>query len=723
MPQDPPVAQRRPSAHEYHGVTREDCYSWLGATDDSAVVDYLRAENDWCEQQTQHLEPIVNELLDELETRTVETELSLPQLVHHTIEGRRRTYWYYSRTRKGQQYPVLSRLSVRNEAPPDPWAGPEGEEILLDGNLEASSGQYFGLGPMRVSPDSRVLAYGVDRDGDERYVLHLKDLATGMPIDTPIHDTAAHLAWAGVTHLFYTRYDDSRRPFQVFRHRLGTDPASDVLIMTEEDEKLWLALRESRDRRWVLITAGSPTTSETRILSCAEPEAAFRVVAPRTAGLKYRVELAGDRLMITHNRDGADFALAQAPLEATSLDQWAPVIPHTPGTRIQRADAYAGHIVVSLRREGTTALTVLPRTTSGGLAPGEDVAFDDLVHKVSVSPGPNYDDTTIRVSYTSLITPPTIYGYQMVERKLRQLKEMPVLDHPELGSYDPGSYRQTREWATAEDGTKIPMSVVAHRDTPRDGSAPAILYGYGAYETALDPSFDGARISALDRGFVFAIAHVRGGGELGRPWYLAGKKRQKMNSFTDFLACARHLVDRDYADPKRVAAQGASAGGLLVAGAITLEPELFRAAQLDVPFVDPLTTGLDPDAPLTVTEWEEWGDPLHDPEAFAYIKSYSPYENVRSARYPAMLITASLNDTRVKVSEAAKWVARLRAETDPDPDRPLLLKTELEAGHGGVSGRYEQWRETAFTLAWLMDQLDPEKAARATEDVAEQAEA
>jgi len=705
MPDDAPVAPTRPVERTHHGDTVTDEYDWLRDRDDPEVAAYLSAENDWCEQRTRHLRPLVDKLLADLDARTVETELSVPELVHHELNGQRRTYWYYTRTAEGQQYPMLSRLPVVVGAPPDPWSGPEGEEILFDGNVEAQDSEFAALGPIKVSPDGRLLAYGLDKTGDEHYTVSIRDLATQTPIDQPLTDVGAQLAWVGSSYLCYARYDDARRPYAIVQHRLGTAVSEDEVIVTEEDQKFRLSVRESRDRRWLLVSSSSYSSSETRLRSVSEPTGPMRIVAPRADDVTYRVEVAGDRLLITHNAHGPDFELSQAPLEATSSAQWRPVIPHSDGTRILRADAYEQQIVISLRRQGLTALHILPRTPNGHLGVGEDVTFDESVYRVTATPGPNYDDVDVRMAYTSLLTPPSILSYNVLTRRLRVIKQMRVLDHPERGPFDPDQYEQRREWAEAEDGTKIPISLVGSKETLRGGPAPTVLYGYGAYEFPIEPDFDGLRISLLDRGFVFALAHVRGGGELGRPWYAAGRRLDKINSFTDFLACAHHLIDTGVSDPDRIGAEGTSAGGLVVGAATNLEPELFRAVHADVPYVDPLTTGLDPELPLTVAEWEQWGDPVHDPEAYAYIKSYAPYENVQPARYPAILATASLNDTRVSYAEAAKWIARLRATAKADDDRPILLKTELVAGHGGVTGRYSQWEDAAFRMAWLMDQL------------------
>ncbi|MET0692392.1 MAG: prolyl oligopeptidase family serine peptidase, partial [Propionibacteriaceae bacterium] len=402
-----------------------------------------------------------------------------------------------------------------------------------------------------------------------------------------------------------------------------------------------------------------------------------------------------------------DFELAEAPLDATSHEQWTPVLPHQLGVRILGVEAYAGHAVVSLRRDGLTGLHVLPRDSAGDFGPGADVSFDEPLFTVSSGGAADYVTSSVRLGYGSMVTPGSTYDYDLVTGELTLLKRTPVLDEPTFGPYRPENYVQERGWATAADGTRIPLSIVRRADVALDGTAPALLYGYGSYEIPMDPTFSMSRLSLLDRGFVFAIAHVRGGGELGRSWYEQGKTLTKRNTFTDFVSCAEFLIEQGYTSPDRLAARGGSAGGLLMGAVANLAPRLFRAIHADVPFVDALTTILDPDLPLTVIEWEEWGDPLHDPEVYTYMKSYSPYENVTADSYPAILATTSLNDTRVFFVEPAKWVAALRHSATNGPNAPILLRTEMVAGHGGVSGRYASWREIAFENAWVVDQVTP----------------
>ena len=700
---DPPVAARRPSVRSHHGETFVDPYEWLRNRDDPAVIGYLEAENAYTEARTGHLAELVESIFGEIKARTQETDLSVP--IYRSHPGGL-AYWYYVRTEEGAEYPIYCRAPAPDrDARPAPTGPLDGEEVLLDSNREAAGSDFFSLGAFVVSEDGRRLAYSVDTTGDERFRLRITDIATGELIEEEIPDTAYGVAWAGDNHLCYTRADATWRPYLVLRHRLGTPAADDAVIWTEPDERFWLSVEDSRDGRFVLLSASSKKTSEYRLLETANPEGDPRIVAPRQEGVEYDVETAGDRLLIVHNAHARDFELAEASLTAGDRADWRPVLPAQPGVRVVGVSAYARHAVVSLRREGLTALHVLPRNPDGSFAPGVDISFPEALYSVDSPGDPEYDSDTVRVEYTSLLTPESVYDCQLDTGRLTLLKRTPVLDHPSAGPYCPEDYVQERHWVAAADGTRVPLSIVRRRDTPLDGSAPALLYGYGSYEMAVDPSFAISRLSLLDRGVIFAIAHVRGGGELGRSWYEQGKELQKKNTFTDFVSCARYLIESGYTAPDRLAARGASAGGLLMGAVANQAPAMFRAIHAGVPFVDPLTSILDPDLPLTVIEWEEWGDPLHDPAVYAYMKSYSPYENVAEENYPAILATTSLHDTRVLYVEPAKWVAQLRASARNPVDRPILLKTEMAAGHGGVSGRYSSWRELAFEYAWLLDQV------------------
>jgi oligopeptidase B len=700
---EPPVAKRQPITRVHHGDAFVDPYEWLREKDNPDVISYLEAENAYTESQTAHLSDLSEAIFNEIKSRTKETDLSVPTYTSHPGGS---AYWYYVRTVEGSEYPIYCRVVAhdRNKLP-DPEQKIIGEEVLLDGNLEAEGHEFFSLGAFSVSLDGQLLAYSTDLTGAERFTIMIKDLVSGELLADQITDTAYGVAWAKNSYLFYTRADEAWRPYVVLRHRLGTDPSQDVEVLTESDERFWLGVDASRDDQWIIIGAGSKITSEFRLLNTDDPEGEPRIVAPRRQGVEYDVEPAGDRLLIVHNDAAEDFELAEAPLTTTSHREWRPVIPHRQGVRILGVSAYASHVVVSVRRDGLTGLHVMPRDAGGDLQSGADVVFDEPLYVVGASGEPEYETSTIRVSYASMLTPDSIYDYDLTTGELTLLKRTPVLDDPRFGHYQPDNYVQERGWATAPDGTRVPVSIVRKSDIALDGSAPAVLYGYGAYEASMDPSFSIPRLSLLDRGIIYAIAHIRGGGELGRTWYEQGKALAKRNTFTDFIACADYLIERGYTSADRLAARGGSAGGLLMGAVANLAPEKFHAIHAGVPFVDALTTILNPELPLTVIEWEEWGDPLHDPEVYAYMKSYTPYENVRSIDYPAILATTSLNDTRVFYVEPAKWIAALRHLTANSEKSHILLKTEMVAGHGGVSGRYKSWRELAFEYAWILGQI------------------
>ena len=585
--------------------------------------------------------------------------------------------------------------------PPMPEDGKplDGEEVLLDGNELAEGKAFFSLGAFSVSPDGKLLAYSTDFSGDERYTLRVKDLGTGETLADEVPNTYYGAAWSvDGSALFYVTVDDTWRPYRVWRHIVGTPTADDVVVFEESDEKFWLGVGTSRDEKWLIIHTGSKLSSEVWLLDAATPTGEFSVVAPRRQDVEYDVEIAGDRLLILHNGDGkVNFELASAPLPgAGDTAAWTPVIAHRADTRLLSVDAFESYLLLYYRRDGLTGLSVLPPSGVGEERP---VTFPEPLYTVGPGANPEYSQDHFRLGYNSMVTPSTVYDYDVATGALTVLKQLPVLPSPSGVPFSSGEYEQFREWAVAPDGTRVPISLVCRKDTPRDGSAPCLLYGYGSYEHSTDPGFSITRLSLLDRGFVFAIAHVRGGGEMGRPWYDHGKMLEKKNTFSDFVACAEHLVATGWTSAARLVARGGSAGGLLMGAVANLAPSAFAGIVAQVPFVDALNSILDPSLPLTVTEWEEWGDPLHDPAVYWYMKSYTPYENVSATTYPAIFALTSLNDTRVLYHEPAKWTARLRAVARGGP---FLLKTEMEAGHGGRSGRYDAWQEEALVLAWII---------------------
>ncbi|MDF2442680.1 MAG: hypothetical protein JWR01_883 [Subtercola sp.] len=717
--QHPPVAPKIPTERTHHGDTVIDHYEWLRAKDDQKVLAHLTAENAWAEQQTAHLEPMRQAVFDEIKARTLETDLSVPV--------RCGDWWYYTRTVEGSQYGIHARAPI---AATDDWTPPRlepgvavpGEVVVLDDNVEAAGTDFYSLGSFDTSADGRLLAYAVDTVGDERYTLRIRDLDTGENLPDVVENTAPGATFTpDGRFVFYPTVDDAWRPDTIWRHRVGSDEA-DVVVFTEPDERYWLGIGLTRSEKYLQLDLGSSITSETHLLDTADPEGEFAVVWPRVEGVEYSVEHAvvpgagegagnrsgtgsADRLLLTHNANGENFELLEVAPDAP-LDQsrWRTVLAASDDVRLESVDAFATHLSLEYRRDALTRVAVIrldAANAAAGLLPGygplEELPFTEPLFAVGTGGNPEWTQPTLRVGFTSFITPSTVYDYVLATGELRQLKQQPV-----LGGYDSSAYVQRREWAEADDGTLVPISLVERRDLVHPGTpAPLVLYGYGSYEASIDPSFSVARLSLLDRGVVFAIAHVRGGGERGRWWYEQGKKLAKRSTFSDFIAAAHHLVDAGYTTPDRLVAQGGSAGGLLMGAIANDAPELFAGILAQVPFVDALTSILDPSLPLTVIEWDEWGDPLHDAEVYAYMKSYSPYENVRDGiRYPKILAVTSLNDTRVLYVEPAKWVARLR-EAGADP----LLKIELTAGHGGVSGRYERWKETAYEYAWMLDVL------------------
>jgi oligopeptidase B len=695
----PVVTKHLEHVRDHHGDRVIDPFEWLRDKDDPEVIAHLEAENAYAEAMTGHLEVLRARIFDEIKSRTQETDLSVPE----TYRG----WWYYSRTFEGKQYPAQCRVrkvTGRGRPQLEPGVTPEGEQLLLDGNLEAQGHEFFSLGAFEVSTDGRRIAYAVDFEGDERFALRVRDIETGALIDEAVTAIGYGAVWSlDGQHLFYTRMDESWRPHQLWRHEVGTAAGDDVLVFEEADERFWMGIGSSRDDAWVIIQVGSKLTSEVLLIDAAAPLGDPQVVAPRRHGVEYDVEPAGDRLLIVHNANHPDFELAQAPLDATGPEQWSSLADAVAGERLLGVEAFAEHAVVSLRRDGLTALRVMPRDLSApsGFGPANDLSFDEPLYSVGTGHNPEYETSALQVVFESLVTPKTISDYDLVTGEYTLLKTQPV-----LGGYDPADYEQRREWATAPDGTLVPISLIHRREVRADGTAPGLLYGYGAYEICIDPYFSVARLSLLDRGFVYAIAHVRGGGEMGRQWYDSGKMEHKTNTFTDFLACAEHLLSSGWVAPDRLVAEGGSAGGLLMGAVANLAPGRFRAIHAAVPFVDALTTILDPSLPLTVPEWEEWGDPLHNEDVYRYMKSYTPCENIAAVDYPAILATTSLNDTRVYFVEPAKWVARLRETVTSDPvRRPILFKIEMVAGHGGKSGRYDAWKQYSWELAFLMDQV------------------
>ena len=674
----PPQAPRRPHVLRNHGDERVDDWYWLRDRDDPEVIAHLEAENAYAEAVLAPVAALRDRIYKEIRGRVQETDETAP-----VPDG---PWTYYSRTVEGSQYVIHCRR---------PRAG-GAEQVLLDENALAAGHDYFSLGGFEVSPDHRILAYSTDVNGGERYTLHFRDLDTGAELPDRVDNVTYGLAWADdLRTCFYARPDAAMRPDEVWRHRLGTAADDDVLVFREDDERFFIDVGRTRSGTYVLIESSSKLTAETWFVPTAAPETAPCVVELRQHGHEYSVEhhrddLLGDRFLIVTNADDAqNFKLVAAPVAEPGRANWTEIVAPRADVRLDAANAFADHIVLSERADGLDRVRVLRlRDDTAATLPAPDP-----VYSMWVGPNAEFDAKVLRYGYTSLVAPATDLDYDPAAEASTVVRVQPV-----LGGFDAASYTSARVWATAGDGTRVPISVVRRRDVALDGRAPLLLVGYGAYEHSSDPTFRASRLSLLDRGFVCAIAHVRGGGELGRAWYEDGKLAHKANTFTDFIACAEALVADGYTAAGRIVARGGSAGGLLMGAIANLRPELFAAIVAEVPFVDIVTTMLDADLPLTITEWEEWGDP-READAYARMKAYSPYDNVAPRAYPALFVTSGLNDPRVQYWEPAKWVAKLRANTTSD--RPILLRTEMGAGHSGPSGRYDAWRDEATVLAFV----------------------
>ena len=676
----PPVAKKVPKVDVVHGDRRQDEYFWLRQKDDPEVVAYLQAENAYADACLKPTLAFQEALYREMLGRIKEDDQTVPY--------RRGGHFYYSRTEKGKQYPILCRKTGSIDAP---------EEVTLDLNVLAEGHAFLSLGAYAVSDDGHRLAYSVDITGFREYTLYVKDLRTGELLAERIEKVSA-MAWsADPAILFYVAEDRAKRPYRLYRHRLGAP--TDTLLYEEEDALFRLHVARSRSLAWVFAVAGSFTTTEVRYLPAAAPEAPWAVMLPRERDHEYHVDHGGDFFYLRTNGGGRrNFRLVRAPVGDPRPERWVELVPHRAEVMLEDLDVFADYYVVHEREDGLVRLRVTDAQDQGS----HHVEFPEPTYEVAGETNAEFVTSRYRVRYQSLITPPSVYDYDMVGRGLALLKRTEV-----LGGYDPAHYRSERVHATAGDGTRIPLSLVYRADTPRDGSSPMLLSGYGAYGIAYPVTFSSSRLSLLERGVGYAVAHVRGGGELGKRWHDEGRMLAKRNTFTDFLAAAEFLVRGGYTSADRLVIEGGSAGGLLVAAVLNMRPDLFRAALLRVPFVDVVNTMLDESLPLTVGEFEEWGNPRLR-EHYEYMKSYCPYTNLAARPYPTMLIRTSLNDSQVMYWEPAKYVAKLRT-LKTDTTNPLLLKINMDAGHGGASGRYDALRELATDYAFVLATL-----ARAT---------
>jgi oligopeptidase B len=677
-PSSPPQAPRRPHVLSLHGDERVDDWYWLRERDDPEVIAYLEAENAYTDAVTARTGALQEQLYKEIRARIQETDESAP--VPHG------GYWYLHRTVEGLQYPI----HVRRTETPDGR-----EQVLLDENELAEGQDYFRLGVLGTSPDHTKLAYSTDVTGAERYVLRIRDLDSGRDLRDEIPNTYYGLAWSSDSRtVFYTRPDDAMRPYQLWRHELATDPANDVCVYEESDERFFVSVHRTRSGAFLVLQLDSMITSEAHVLVADDPTGAFRVVEPRRQGIEYGLDHRGGSFLVVTNDEAPNFRLLEAPTDSPGCENWRELVPHREDVRLLGVDAFAGHLALHEQAAALRRIRVVDPET----AQGEPLEQPEPVYAAFPGENREFESDLLRFHYTSLVTPVSAVDYDVRTGARVVRKQDPVL------GYEPDRYATERAWATAPDGERVPISLVYRRDRPKR-AGPALLIGYGSYEASSDPVFSSARVSLLDRGFVVAIAHVRGGGELGRRWYEQGKLEHKRNTFTDFVAAAEHLVAEGWTSPSLLAARGGSAGGLLMGAVLNLRPELFGAVVAEVPFVDVVTTMLDESLPLTVIEWEEWGNPK-DRSSYEAMKTYSPYDNVEAKEYPALLVTAGLNDSRVAYWEPAKWVAKLRAtKTDSNP---LLLRTRMGTGHAGPSGRYERWREEAFVYAFILDALGVE---------------
>lgn len=669
----PPVAKKNPKILEIHGDRRVDYYYWLNERENPEVIDYLKQENQYTDFVMAELKPLKQKIFEELKSRIIEDESSVP----YERDG----YFYYHRFEKGKEYPIYCRRKGSLEAP---------EEILLDQNQLAENKKFHSIGGLSVSFDHQLLAFSEDFIGRRQYIIRIKDLRTGEILPDKIENTTGQIVWASDNAtLFYNIKDDALRSYKVFSYNLKTKEQRE--IFHEKDEKFSCYVYPSASRRFILIGSNSTLTSEIRYLPADQPEGEWKVFHPRTHGVLYSVADVNDYWMIRTNIDGAEnFKIMTTPFGRTPADNWRDVVPHRNEVFLESFKLFVSLMVVEEKYDGQTHLIVYDHKG----VKKDEISMPEPTYSLAIGINENQKSPWVRFEYQSMVTPPSTREYNLFTKEIRVLKTK------EIPGYNPEDYLSEYIFAQASDGELIPISLVYRKSTKLDGTAPGVLYGYGSYGYSLEATFNANRLSLLDRGFVYAIAHIRGGQEKGRRWYEDGKFLKKKNTFTDFIACAEFLVEKKYIDPSRLFAWGGSAGGLLMGAVANLRPDLWRGMILDVPFVDVVTTMLDESLPLTVGEFEEWGNPK-DLEYYYYMKSYSPYDNIEQKNYPAMLVTTGLHDSQVQYWEPVKYVAKLRAtKTDTNP---LLLYTNMDAGHGGASGRFRYLEEVALKFVFLLD--------------------
>jgi len=677
-----PRAPQRPHTLTVHGDTREDPWFWLREQDDPETVPYLEAENAYTKAVMASTEQLQADLYVEMRGRIKEDDSSVPEK-----EG---AFYYYSRFEMGGQYPIYCRKAGSLEAE---------ETVLLDVNALAEGEDYLAVGVCRNSPDHRWLVYSTNTDGSEQYTIRIRDLETGALLDEAIPNTYYSLAWANDSRtFFYTVLNEHHRPTRVYRHRLGEDPSGDALVYEEPDERFFVGLERAASGRFVYIRTGGNNMDEWWVLNANDPDAEATLIAARQKNFEYDVVDHGNRFLIRHNGDGAkDFKVSTAPIDVPAYDSWTDFVPHEPGRLIHHILAFADHLVLAERRNGLPEIRVLNLSTEEA----HQVMFEEAAYTVWPRRGREWDTTTVRFSYASMTTPDTVYDYDM-ETRVRTFRKQAEV----LGGFQTEDYETRRVFAPARDGAQVPIALVYRKGTPLDGSAPLLLGGYGSYGSCGEAEFQLERLPLLDRGMICALANIRGGMEMGWDWYENGKLLKKENTFTDFIDCAEYLIQAGYTTSDTLIASGGSAGGLLMGAVVNMRPELWQGVVARVPFVDVINTMLDDTLPLTTMEYNEWGNP-NDPESYAYMRSYSPYDNVTAQAYPNLLITGGLNDPRVTYWEPTKWIAKLR--TMRTNDRLLIMDMKMGSGHAGASGRFEHLRETALVWAFVLKVLGKER--------------
>ncbi|KPK86126.1 MAG: protease 2 [Bacteroides sp. SM23_62_1] len=678
----PPIADKKPKELTIHNDTRIDDYFWLKDRDNPEVIDYLKAENEYTDAIMKDTEKLQEKLYNEIIGRIKQTDESVPY--------RNRGYYYYTRFEEGKEYPIFCRKKGSMDAE---------EEVLLNVNEMAEDYDYFQVAGFTISPDNMKIAYGVDTISRRKYTVYFKDLATGEIYPDAIPLTTGGAFWANDNKtVFYTQKDDETlRPQKIFRHVLGTPVESDVLIFHEEDETYSTYVYKTKSEQYMMIVSSSTLSDEYKFLNADDPMGEFTVMQPRERNLEYSVDHYKDKFYIVTNLEAKNFRLMETPVSNPGKENWKEVIAHRDDVYLDDIEIFAEFLVVEERKDGLNQLRII--RWDDGTEHYLDFGEEDYV--ASASTNPEFESKWLRYNYSSLTTPSSVYDYNMETQEKKLLKQQEV-----VGDFDPSNYEAKRLYAPAGDGVKIPISLVYRKGTSLDGSNPLLLYGYGSYGHTIDPYFNSVRLSLLDRGFVYAIAHIRGSQIYGRQWYEDGKLYKKMNTFTDFNACAEYLIELKYTNKDKLFAQGGSAGGLLMGAIVNLRPDLYKGIIANVPFVDVVTTMLDEDIPLTTSEYDEWGNP-NEKGYYEYMLSYSPYDNVEAKDYPAMLVTTGLHDSQVQYWEPAKWVAKLRdMKTD---NNILLLHTNMEAGHGGASGRFERYRETAMEYAFMFKLLGIKK--------------